>query len=102
MGNLATQLAPRESSRRWVWLSWLLNFLGGGIAPAVFMQDSLRVADQGTGVIRKVLPTHFNWPLFLIALALMSAPVLRQLLSLRRAPAPVKKPITLAQPANCA
>ena len=101
-GTLTTQFEPRESSRRWVWSSWLCNFFGGGVALIVFMQDTLRVADEGTGVIRKVLPIHFNWPLFLIALALMSAPVLRQLLSLRRPPALINKPITLTQPANYA
>ena len=29
-------------------------------------------------VIREVLPTHFNWPLFAVALGLMSVPVVAE------------------------
>jgi hypothetical protein len=35
----------------------------------------MRVADGGVDAIRNVLPNRFNWPLFLVALALMAAPV---------------------------
>lgn len=45
------------------------------LALLVFMNDALRVANQGVPVIRQVLPTHFNWPLFLVALGGMAAPV---------------------------
>jgi hypothetical protein len=77
-GTLITQFRPEEERPCWIWLSWLFNFLGSSIALLVFMQDSGRVADQGVAVIRQVLPTRFNWPLFLIALTLMSAPLLRR------------------------
>ena len=40
----------------------------------VFMADAIRVSSQGAQAIRNVLPTTFNWVLFLIALALMAAP----------------------------
>ncbi|MEJ2245996.1 MAG: hypothetical protein P8Y80_07985 [Acidobacteriota bacterium] len=41
----------------------------------VFMSDAIRVLDQGADVIRQVLPTTFNWPLFGLGLALMALPV---------------------------
>ncbi|HEX5221816.1 MAG TPA: hypothetical protein VFZ59_19785 [Verrucomicrobiae bacterium] len=58
---------------------WLLAFIGMAMALYVFMADALRVADQGVAVIREVLPAEFNWMLFLVALALMAAPVVREL-----------------------
>jgi len=64
--------------------AWSLNFTGMFLALYVFMTDTLRVADQGVPVVRQVLPTEFNWPLFVVALALMAAPILAPLLNLRR------------------
>jgi hypothetical protein len=40
------------------------------------MADAVRVADQGVEGIRNVLPSRFNWPLFGMALMLMSVPIL--------------------------
>lgn len=57
-------------------LAWLLNFAGITIALYVFMADAIGVASAGIEAVRTVLPVAFNWPLFLVALALMSAPVL--------------------------
>ena len=45
------------------------------LALYVFMADAIRVAPHGVDAIQRVLPTTFNWPLFGIALTLMSAPV---------------------------
>jgi hypothetical protein len=58
---------------------WLLAFTGIAIALYVFMADALRVVDQGVAVISEVLPSEFNWMLFLVALPLMAAPVVREL-----------------------
>ncbi len=63
--------------------TWTLNFLGVLLALYVFMADSLRVADQGVVALRNVLPQTFNWPIFILALVLMSAPVLQLLRGLR-------------------
>jgi len=63
---------------------WLLAFIGMVIALYVFMTDALRVADRGVSVICNVLPTEFNWLLFLPALLLMAAPVIRELPLRRR------------------
>lgn len=78
-GTLVTQF-ERTPGGRWSNLSaWGLNFTGILLALFVFMADALRVADQGVPVIRKVLPAEFNWPLFLVALALMAAPMVQLL-----------------------
>jgi hypothetical protein len=52
------------------------------------MADSLAAAHLGLDAIRTVLPDKFNWPMFCVALALMSAPVFqngRQILTRRQA-----------------
>jgi len=51
------------------------GMVGAGLALYVFMSDAIRVLDQGADVIRQVLPTAFNWPLFGLGLALMALPV---------------------------
>ena len=65
-----SQPAPADSRR-----AWTLAALGTATALYVFMADAIRVVDQGGVAIRNVLPQQFNWPLFLVALALMAAPV---------------------------
>lgn len=61
------------------WRAWAACFGGAVLALFVFMTDTLRVAKQGVLAIREVLPTQFNWPLFLVGLALMSAPLVQEL-----------------------
>ncbi len=76
-GTLATRLErPHESSLS-SWRAWGLNALGAALALYVFMADALRVADGGVPALRTLLPAHFNWPLFCVALTLMSAPVIQ-------------------------
>src|SRR5713226_2162256 len=58
---------------------WLLNFMGVALALYGFMADTLRVADKGVEALRNVLPAWFNWPLFCIALILMTAPIVQVL-----------------------
>lgn len=78
-GTLVTQFErmhpPTLSNGR----VWTATFLGMFLALYVFMTDALRVANQGVEVVRQVLPLEFNGPLFLIAWALMSAPVMQEL-----------------------
>lgn len=76
-GTLATRFErPCEFSPS-NWSAWGLNALGMALALYVFMADAIRVADGGTPALRTMLPTQFNWPLFCVALALMSAPVIQ-------------------------
>jgi hypothetical protein len=55
-------------------LVWATNLCGVVLALRVFMQDTLAVANGGADAVRHVLPLQFNWPLFCLALILMSAP----------------------------
>jgi hypothetical protein len=76
-GTFASQFerAPRASlSNRPV---WVLNLAGMALALYVFMADAIAAAHRGLDAIRTVLPERFNWPLFGVALVLMSAPVMQ-------------------------
>lgn len=53
---------------------WPLSFAGSALALYVFMSDSLEALIQG-GEVTTVLPATFNWPAFVVALALMAAPL---------------------------
>ena len=57
---------------RW---SWLLNLRGVAIALYVFMANAIAVVEHGPDAVRAMLPTHFSWPLFILALILMAAPI---------------------------
>jgi hypothetical protein len=78
-GTLATQcshgspVTPRTAldSRK----LWGLACIGIALALYLFMADSLRVVRQGLDATRYVLPSPFNWPVFCVALLLMTAPV---------------------------
>ncbi|MDB6123695.1 MAG: hypothetical protein JWQ71_2688 [Pedosphaera sp.] len=75
-GTLASQWEHQfERSFRTEWKAWLLNFIGMALALYVFMEDAIRVAKRGEDALRMMLPSHFNWPLFIIALVLMAAPI---------------------------
>jgi hypothetical protein len=74
-GTLATQRSVRSPVTAGTSALWRLNWLGIALALYVFMADPLRVVHQGLGAARTVLPQAFNWPVFLVALALMAAPV---------------------------
>jgi len=78
-GTLVTQFErahPPALSNRGV---WVLTSMGVALALYVFMTDALRVSGQGLEVLRHLLPVEFNWPLFLVALALLSAPLVQEL-----------------------
>jgi len=56
---------------------WVLSFTGVALALYAFMADALAAAPRGLEAIRIALPEKFNWPLFGVALVLMSTPVLQ-------------------------
>jgi len=66
--------------------SWALALGGAALALYCFMADAMAAAGEGTLAIRRSLPVEFQWPVFLIAWALLSAPVVHMTrdLSLRR------------------
>jgi hypothetical protein len=85
-GTLMSQFGHGEHTlwpRRW---SRRLSLAGGLLALYVFMADALHAADWSEETLRNLLPTQFNWPLFLVALALMAAPVLDMCWQLWRRP----------------
>jgi hypothetical protein len=55
--------------------AWALNLLGVGLALYTFMETAIRVLPSGEEAIRQALPVTFNWPLFLLSLALMAVPI---------------------------
>jgi hypothetical protein len=75
-GTLASQGEPFGRTFRSEWRVWLINFLGMLLALYVFMETALRAASGGTDAVRMALPTRFNWPLFIISLGLMAAPII--------------------------
>lgn len=74
-GSLVSQLDPEPGETVASWKAALLCGAGIALALYTFMADALRVAHEGTDVLRTLLPVRFNWPLFSLALVLMSAPV---------------------------
>lgn len=86
-GTLVSQF---DQSDRPIWpgrRSWLLNIGGVMLALYVFMTDAIQSVSNGVDATRRMLPMHFNWPLFIVALVLMSAPIVdvsRQIWSMNR------------------
>jgi hypothetical protein len=73
-GTLASQWEHQRPFRS-EWRAWGLNFAGCALALYVFMEDAIRIASRGEDALRMLLPARFDWPLFLVALMLMTAPV---------------------------
>ncbi len=95
---IGTLVGVFESESRRIWPGRLAGVVGlGGAALAlyVFMADTLRAALSQQGDIQSVLPARFDWPLFLLALALLAAPVVDACLRLyRRRPTQAASPST--------
>jgi hypothetical protein len=73
-----TLVSQYDRPERPVWprrRSWALNATGIGLALFAFTNDALRASGSGPEAVRSVLPTTFNWPLFLVALTLIAAPI---------------------------
>lgn len=55
---------------------WLVSLAGALLALYVFMADALHAPQWTEAVLQQLLPEAFNWPLFGLALLLMSAPLI--------------------------
>src|SRR5207249_10030014 len=55
--------------------AWVASLVGVALAVYVFMADTIRAAGGGAEAIRRVRPTQFNWPVFVVALLLLAAPI---------------------------
>jgi hypothetical protein len=73
-GTLVSQRRS-EPSRTSVASMWVLASIGIVLALYTFMADALHVVHQGVDATRMVLPKTFKWSVFVVALALMAAPV---------------------------
>jgi hypothetical protein len=83
-GTLVTQVEALQSRALADWRVLGLNALGVALALYVFMADAIKVAPQGETTLREMLPTEFNWPLFIVALTMMAAPVVQLVWNCRR------------------
>ena len=72
-GTLVTQAGDRTAGPRW---PWVFGWTGIVVALAIFMIDAWRALPHGRDAVMQVLPTTFNWPLFWVALLLISLPAL--------------------------
>jgi len=73
-----TLVALRDSPERPISpsrYSLLTACSGGLLALYVFMQDALRVLNNGAEQLIDLRPARFDWPLFLVAWLLLAAPV---------------------------
>jgi len=78
-GTLASQLGDHGTNSRW---AWALAWAGIALALAVFTIDAWRALPGGRDAVLRVLPATFNWPLFSLALLLMTSPACHQIASL--------------------
>src|SRR6185295_14642702 len=74
-GTLVTQRQDRIVVTRFTRASWGGSWASILLALAVFMADSIRALPAGLDTVRQVLPTAFNWPVFVAALLLMATPL---------------------------
>jgi hypothetical protein len=73
-----TLVALRDTTERPVWASrpaWLIAVVGGMLALYAFMEDALHTLPQGVDELMALRPVRFDWPLFVVALLGLSAPV---------------------------
>jgi hypothetical protein len=89
-GTLASQFEPPPAPLSANWRVWLVCILGMFLALYVFMADAINASHDGLKAARAVLPEKFNWPLFIVALVLMAAPILSWKSGLKRRLQPEK------------
>jgi len=75
-GTVASQFERSSADTLSNGRAQVLTFTGVALALYVFMADALAAAPRGLEAIRLVLPERFDWPLFGVALVLMSTPML--------------------------
>jgi hypothetical protein len=71
-GTLVTQFEGRLGPLWPSYKTMLLNWLGILLALYAFMEHAIHVLPQGEAALRGIPPKRFNWPLFGLALVLMS------------------------------
>ena len=74
-GACAVDLQSSGQRRGFELASIATGGVGILVALYVFMADAIRVAPRGEEALRRMLPEHFNTPLFALALLLIAVPV---------------------------
>lgn len=74
-GILLTRSDEKESRFKPASYSWWLCVAGVLVALYVFMADSIHAIGKSASAIQNLLPTDFNWLLFIVAVILMGAPM---------------------------
>lgn len=75
LGTQMTQLG-KEDSAPWPGLvAWSLCISGTMLSLYAFMSDAIHAPKWDADTLANILPESFNWPLFILALVLMAAPV---------------------------
>jgi hypothetical protein len=82
-GTLIVQLELRASPLMPKRVTWGLSGIGIALTLYVFMENAIRASSHGAEAVRATLPTSFNWGLFVLALALMSVPIVEGIWQLR-------------------
>ncbi|MBN2388745.1 MAG: hypothetical protein JXB85_17140 [Anaerolineales bacterium] len=76
IGGVLAALGEHSRDPAWPhWWAWILNLVGVGLALFTFMATALQVLLRGEQAVRQALPAWFNWPLFGLALALLTVPL---------------------------
>lgn len=74
-GTLITQFGKRETPLWPQFLWWMASLAGALLALYVFMADAIHAPEWSEEALSGILPVAFDWPMFLLALTFMSAPV---------------------------
>ncbi len=82
-GTLATQSGDGATDTRWTFLTGTLAGAGIALALGVFMIDAWRALPYGRDAVLQVLPATFNWPMFWLAVLLMTSPIVQHVAFLR-------------------
>ncbi len=73
-----TMISQGDASGQPLWpgrRAWAVGGAGVAVALYAFMADAIAAMGGGMEAIRQVLPVEFNWPLYLLGLALLAAPL---------------------------
>lgn len=76
LAALGEQTVKPAWPRGW---AWVLCGAGVGLALYTFMATSLQVMPDGDQAVRQALPVSFNWPLFGLALILLTVPIINMI-----------------------
>jgi hypothetical protein len=77
IGGMLAVLSEQTLRSTWPhWRAWILSFCGAALALYTFMETALQVVHSGEQAVRQALPVSFNWPLFGLALILITIPLL--------------------------